>query len=517
MTNVNRLDACASPEEVFISCWEIAKGWKDAVRARVKSASRESRKLVENSLSIDSGPEATRQLLALLAGDPASEHWKEMLFCIMRCIDKLFSSVHPRTRQTLPHMGGNLSLPSWLDMADDRRADSGSYWTWDEEHLRLIPKGPLQRSCRSEFASSTDDLADRFSCLSVVPCKASLEGREVQIEIVHVDASVTHGVKPTATASGSESILFVPVAQEKADLETTLHRLDVKSFVDYNLVSGVSITKRIRTILPQLEKRSLDIAIAPELTVSERDAGQLAGLLAQCDTAPRLFICGSGLTADCDSDQHNLPWNQSHVLNGIGTVLWRQRKVMLATMSPDRAKECAIAQHDDSSTTFFENTATGDCVVVADIDSLGRCVVLICQDLESELADTIVKRYQPDWVFTPVLDVGVDEGRWGHRRAFALSGYSYARFLIVSSLSLARAANKSNDTPCGMAVGPRDGLAGDAGRAVALVNAITEEGGTHFGILTWRDDSHSWKQTTVGSTQTRAGSLTDHPMTAEQP
>jgi hypothetical protein len=75
MTNVNRLNACASPEEVFISCWEIAKGWKDTVRARVKSASRESRKLVENSLSIDSGPEATRQLLALLAGDPASEHW----------------------------------------------------------------------------------------------------------------------------------------------------------------------------------------------------------------------------------------------------------------------------------------------------------------------------------------------------------------------------------------------------------------------------------------------------------
>ncbi|WP_321918021.1 MULTISPECIES: hypothetical protein [unclassified Paraburkholderia] len=265
------------------------------------------------------------------------------------------------------------------------------------------------------------------------------------------------------------------------------------------MAPGVSITERVRTIFPELGKRDIDIAIAPELIVSEQDAGQLAGLLPQYETVPRLFVCGSGLTADCDGAQYNLPWNESHVLNGVGTVLWRQRKVMLATMSPDRAKECAIAQHDDSSTTFFENTATGDCIVVADIASLGRCVVLICQDLESELADTIVRRYQPDWVFTPVLDVGVDEGRWGHRRAFALSGHSFARFLVISSLSLARAANKNNDTPCGMAVGPRDGLDGDGGRAFALVNAITEQGGAQFGTLTWRDDSHPWKQTTVGA------------------
>jgi hypothetical protein len=147
----------------------------------------------------------------------------------------------------------------------------------------------------------------------------------------------------------------------------------------------------------------------------------------------------------------------------------------------------------------MEDSAEGDELVIADVDGFGRCVVLICQDIHlSSAVKELLDFFQPDWVFIPILDAGISAGRWAHQETFAVSGNSNARFMIVSSLALAKLAYPTEARACALAVGPKTAteLDGDKGRVFQEVNVETASV-PGYAKLQWRNGD--WKQTVLSS------------------
>jgi hypothetical protein len=146
----------------------------------------------------------------------------------------------------------------------------------------------------------------------------------------------------------------------------------------------------------------------------------------------------------------------------------------------------------------MEDNASANEIVVADIDGLGRSVILICQDLQTQpLAPEIIRIFQPDWVFTPILDHGADAGRWAHQRIFDLSCLSHARFLVACCTALADKLDIKKTVMCGLAAGPRESTDVDAERAV-LTAAVQSGAKPGFAVIAWR--ANYWLESSLGAT-----------------
>jgi hypothetical protein len=127
---------------------------------------------------------------------------------------------------------------------------------------------------------------------------------------------------------------------------------------------------------------------------------------------------------------------------------------------------------------------------------LGRCVILICQDIEARpLAEDLIRHFQPDWVFMPILDPGITVGRWAHQRTFSLSAVSQARFLVACSTTMVRWPDNCSDEPaCGLAVGPKETTPPDQGRLHTLVSIVAGSS-PGYATVTW--GSGLWEKTTL--------------------
>jgi len=257
--------------------------------------------------------------------------------------------------------------------------------------------------------------------------------------------------------------------------------------VDYSVSAEVGAASRLLSALTQSGVH--DIAIAPELVMPEVEVEKLRDALMNQKVDCRLIIAGSGASI---AQEDNLPWNQSSILNAGGAKLWDQRKVWPAGIDTDRAKRYGLSDgHDGLS---YERTASGTEVIVADIDRMGRCLVLICQDLEATtMAEDLVTQYQPDWIFTPILDPAIDASGWAHQRAFTLSARANTRFVVCTSTAL-----PAKDKPANflLAVGPKSRTDHDNSRRFRLLgNQDNHVPG--WGCFTWEDEL--WRQTTIDS------------------
>jgi hypothetical protein len=200
-------------------------------------------------------------------------------------------------------------------------------------------------------------------------------------------------------------------------------------------------------------------------------------------------LAGTGHTVECEDGQ---AWNEGRVVNGLGAVIWRQRKFWQAGIGKDRAAELNLVFPSDGR-FLLEDNASGDEIVVADVDGFGRCIMLICQDVQSRpLSDELIRQFQPDWVFVPILDIGIDEGRWAHARTFELSALSPARFLVSTSTSLAAKIGRE-DVACGLAVGPKGCTEVDNGRLSKLA-VVDKEKGLSYALIDWQE---SWGKTII--------------------
>ncbi|WP_155929811.1 hypothetical protein [Mesorhizobium sp. L2C067A000] len=351
------------------------------------------------------------------------------------------------------------------------------------------------RGARHPIASSADSLSDRFAALTVVGSALTHEGRRVPVRLKTVSTSVSAGIVPGPTP-GAECVAFIPVGEAEAEIVALERNSADQMWVGFLPSDSTNAADRV---LGALEATGLnvDIAMVPEFMVTETCADELAERLAASSVSPRMVIAGSGPTRDMRDGQ---PWNEARILNACGTELWRQRKIWPAGLDQRRALSFGMSDPGPDG-QILEDTAAGDEVVVIDADGLGRCVVLICQDIQMRsFTDDLIRMYQPDWVFVPILDTGVAEGRWMHTRTFELSALSQSRFLVASSLTLAIKA-KIQDPACALAVGPKEpsGIGQtrqDVPRALAIAKTDPQVS-PGIALIRWR--SGLWLKTVVGS------------------
>ncbi|WPC27645.1 hypothetical protein OE648_23985 [Pseudomonas moraviensis] len=451
-----------TPADLFVELYLEAEQW-DAT-ARTLSIAPDARIIekIQKFVWASAGDLGYQSLKSLLPSSYDTEEGRGCALTIMNCIDRLFGEIHPRSQTALSH--SKEALPSWVEELEDIRTQTGEYTRLGDR--TLVPRGTFCRGHRHIDASFADCLADRFASLALVTAIVQQDGRNIPVRMIVVGATGLQGVSQ-GTNPGRETLAAVPIAETSGEIILTEHNRAGRTLVEYQLAEGLNAATRMHEALK--EAGTHDIAIAPELVMSEVDVGKLCELLNGGGVAGRvdcrMIVAGSGLSVDLRS---GLAWNQTEVLNSRGFRLWRQRKIWPAGINGRRAGQYGLSSPVEG--LRYECTASGDEVVIADVDGLGRCVVLICQDLEARsMSDELVRQYQPDWVFTPILDPGIEHGKWAHQRALQLGATARSRFVVCTSTALPRCEPVSKDADCLLVVGPRDVTEQDGGRRFRLL------------------------------------------------
>lgn len=494
--------AATDPAELFIRFWNLAARWTPADRATLPRPLLLTRHRLEAAAALDDGPSAIGAILAAIEADwPTGDTQHDravgggLVIEAMHAIELAFATLHPRTRLCPASLAAPADPAAWVDRAERRRLRHGSYVQIDD--YRLVPSGPFSRHARGRDAAAANSLQDHFPHLTVAPTSSREGDRVIAIDMKVIGTDAMRGV-PAATSIGRERIRFIPLAEARDDLKFTTFERSEQPVID--IQPTIDMCARLLAALGN--GLDVDIAFAPELTVPgscERELG--AGITTLANLAPRIILAGSGLSeekGDCGR-----PWNEARVFGRGGHLLWRQRKIWPYGMPQGLALKFGLPDPGPAC-TLMEDIAGASTVLIVDLDGFGRCVVLICQDVQARpVVDEIVARYQPDWILTPVLDAGVKIPGWAHTRALELSRTAQARVLVASSITMSLHDSTATTEPTvGLAVGPTDptnGLDGDLApsRAVALVEAITGPS-PRSGLLVWDHIPPVWKQSTIG-------------------
>ncbi|MBK5549317.1 hypothetical protein JFU49_03320 [Pseudomonas sp. TH03] len=446
-----------TPADLFIELYLVAEQWDATSRTLAIEPDSTDREKIRRFVRGGAGDLAYRSLKALLPATYESDENRGYVLAVLQAIDRVFGEVHPRAQTSLST--SREPVPAWLDTLNEARSATGEYAKFDTRSL--IPCGTFSRGHRHVDASFADRLADRYSSLALVSTVVQQDGRNIPVKTVVFGASGLQGVSQGARP-GYETLTAIPIAEVFGELVLTEHLRGERRLVEYELAEGVDAASRMFQALVQAG--SHDIAIAPELVMAETEVGKLRDLLDQNRIDCRLIVAGSGLSVD---QRSGLAWNQTEVLNARGYRLWRQRKIWPAGINGDRAAQYGLESSAEG--LRYELTASGDEVVIADVDGLGRCLVLICQDLEARsMTDDLVRQYQPDWVFTPILDPGIEHGRWAHQRALQLGATARSRFVVCTSTALPNSVASPKQSDCLLVVGPRDVTEQDGGRRFHL-------------------------------------------------
>ncbi|BBP73862.1 hypothetical protein PHLH6_58660 [Pseudomonas sp. Seg1] len=462
-----------SPADLFMENWELARKWSGPDVQNFKTPCAEFKRAVDESILIPSASDSYEALKNLQRGDDPSV-LNGRIMHILAAIDDFFEIVHPRTLNR-SKLFDRIPLSHWMRKVVLDRLDNGAFSS-SPSH-QLVPRGPLLRSPRGDFASSAYSFLDQFAFLTVVRSELLVDERPIRVSTLAKDRSLSQGLGLAPSSSGSEKVAFIPIAQLDEHLDVERSERNGHAYIDFKLSEDIDAAAVIDSVLCDIGYA--DIVMSAELMVDAHAADRLRPLIAAKPGRTRILLAGSGNTLDT---RDGLPWNETRVFNGSGVELWRQRKIWQAGLDTARSEDLGLVP--GSNGRLMEHNHAGDEVVVADLDGFGRCVVLICQDIKSSpLASQLIKLYQPDWVFVPILDWGTGIARWAHVEAFHLSDLSPARFLIASSLSMVEKLKKV-EQPCGLAIGPKDSTEESPGRECATAYAKTSPHG--FGMVEWQ-------------------------------
>lgn len=493
----------ADPGELFLCLWSVAGGWTPADRAILPQPMLTVRHALSAAVTMPTGPAAVVQLLRVIEENwPRGETHSDivegagLILQAMCAIEDVFAPLHPRSRIPPPILGPGSTISGWLDIAERKRHQQGSYA--EIASSRLVPSGPFSRHARGRDASSANSLQDHFAYLTAAPKESHEQDRRIAVDIKVVGTDAMRGV-PASRSIGRERIRFIPLAEEKDDLLFVTH--DQAGHLMLDVQPTIDMATRLLEALQG--SSNIDIAFAPELTVPGAAEGILEqGISQLMGDAPRITLAGSGLTTvkgDCGR-----PWNEARMFARGGALIWRQRKIWPFGMQ--RAKALAHGLPDPGENEcLMEDVAGHSQITVVDLDGFGRCVVLICQDMEARpVVEEVVSRYQPDWILTPILDPGVKVPGWAHQRAVTLSKHSQARIVVGSSLTMSLHGETVHPEPAvGLAVGPADPTASLDGtvspsRALALVSAMAGPS-PRSGLLIWDNSPSGWSRTSINA------------------
>ena len=250
-------------------------------------------------------------------------------------------------------------------------------------------------------------------------------------------ASLPSRYWPTLTGTTTTAVGVAPWAEGPEDLTFATGERHASP----RLISTVPKERELvhceqaEALVRRLFESGVSVAVLPELVVSPQAVAAISDALARLapdDRNLHVVVCGTGLQpSETDSE---LPRNQCVVLNGSGQQLWRQDKLNHYAMDARRLVEYQILP--GATRAHVEDIRTGTRVVVRD-GSLGRMVVLICEDLaQPRPRDAVLGGLLPEWVFCPVLDGELGVGRWGHEYARHCARVAGASTVVATSLVL---------------------------------------------------------------------------------
>lgn len=452
MTYPKSWRGAADPASLFLILWRHLNAVARSTVANFIEAPPAVERRFARVLEDGTGAEVVGRLCDLLdelrpkkEAFPAPREAAGLVVCAMQAIDEALLGVHPRG------VTPRRSLPEWLQSLREKRLESGAFGV--DERYSLIARGPLLRAPRMPDEGGTFRLADQFAALKVIDLEGFVEdGRTLGVSIRVIDESADKGVPTRRDRRGSEMISFVPLAEGSDDLVATVTRDGSTTFLDVR--KGKNFDPAAKLARACADCADSDIIVAPELTIDDRDVVEIAAALsAMPGSRPRLVLAGSGLT-DALEEGSNLPFNEASVLNGSGATLWTHRKVAAYSMEKETADELDLpAAKGDKK--LMERIAWGDEIRIGDVEALGRCLLLICQDVQMTCVTHLLEEFRPDWVLVPILDTGTCCNRWPARRARELAVIGETRFVVVSNLTMS--SWRTIPTPAremGVAIGP---------------------------------------------------------------
>ncbi|UVL79334.1 hypothetical protein LOY24_04125 [Pseudomonas putida] len=482
--------------EMYYRLWKLAVGWS-ASNLSLAYEDSSCVSLFEKILEEDDENIVLSRLLAVVVPRLNTEldnhNQRGLVINLMKAVDKIFYGIHPRRILLSPSHADRKRIPYWLKKYRSLRADSGVFFENDQD--MIILKGPLGKRARLEFAGYGDSLEDKFSNVSVVDKAYEFNRFRVRAKMV-VQGQSPAGGYSVSERRGRENIKVAPLAEESKHLKVDFYKRSNNNFARYSASEDLDVLKLVSELVRS--DSCVDLMVLPEFLVSEADADQIVECFNESGEFPKLLVCGSGATNVTSDGQ---AYNESRVLNDIGAELWRQRKIQPSGLDSETAKDYNFPPPEIGKLLLEDNTSAEE-IVVADIDALGRCVILICQDLEVS-PETLLSAFQPDWVFIPILDTGAHQGRWGHQRAFGESGRSHARFVVVSSTALGRLSKRNPDPVCGLMIGPKNKVAAqdnetldDMGRLIAELR-VEKDATSRSVSIAWDQTDGRWKKTTL--------------------
>jgi len=495
MTHPNDWREAEDPARLFLAVWRYVRGVSATRLAAPETVAPELRGELLAALRVSDGPEAVEAFCDALAG-----RWKDgsnfmakrtrvsAALTALRAIDEVLLGVHPRSVR--PSLSQASKRPNWLDDVEEHRTIKGAYAT--DAALSLIAKGPLMRSPRLPPDQATFSLADQFAALKVVDLSAFREDdRQIEVTLRVIDQSADAGVPHRRDRKASEVVTFAPLAEKGTDLNPQVTQDGATVYLDVLKGTGFDPSSALLEVISA--NPDSDIIVAPELAIDDNDLSKIAGALPTLGgKSARLVITGSGLTEQGPIEDGR-PFNRAAALNRNGRTLWTHRKVSAYAMHEETAKDLEIPDVD-GAVKLMERITWSSAIDVVDLDGLGRCLMLICQDLQMTVVGDLVEAFSPDWVLVPILDSGTSLARWPARRARDLATRSEARYVVVSSLAM----NHWRKTPftgeeMGVAIGPTYLNAAETGEIAAVQAEVTPETAKRrFGSVRWRSAT-GWK------------------------
>ncbi|MFC5389886.1 hypothetical protein U0030_02215 [Brevundimonas bullata] len=484
---------------MFLRLWDQAATWSHVQRDDAVRRPDVIQAHIDDLLAYDNGVEAAQELLEglLHTEDGTLERARGAILDAMQVLDEVYLLIHPRTALLSPSRARRRRLPAWLEDAREQRT-LGQPYAVDDSRI-LAPRGPFTARARTMAHLNGETLEDRFNALTAPPRFVDANGRKIEISQKVIGHDAAQGVPAPRRGDrrpGSESVGVVVVAERADELEMSRPDRPSGPHLDIRARSDLNAADRFFAGVRRLG--DLDVAMAPELTISEEQATRFAEKLTEtADRWPRLSVAGSG--GSRRSDERGRRENVSIMYNALGAELWRHRKVWPYAMT---AGQVAKFRWDPigAEELLGEDLLDGETLTVADLDGLGRVMILICQDFQINSAvGDMIRLYQPDWVLVPVLDSDTEFGRWAHKRAFDLSGLSNARFVVASSLALAEQAGSKAypNIAVGLMVGPMDPTTPSSGSQRAVGTLLCQSHNPMCGKLTWGSDDPAWSQTNL--------------------
>lgn len=370
----------------------------------------------------------------------------ERAFVVMSALDEIAGEIHPGFAKRLP--GRPRPTSGLLSAMKQKRTIDGAYSTTAD--ALVVPKGHLEERKRpDESAASGIDLVHQFTYLTRV--KQPGAGKRVKMVI-------PSPTKFLVDQSRADSVGVAPIAEDRNDLSFEVSKRGNRPYLDAK-PNGVDLHGRIERAVIELIDGGAGLILLPELVSPTDSSARLAASLrARAFAGSALVVAGTGLSAEI-SPGSGRPYNEAVIMTAQGDILGVQKKLHPFNMGAGRMQNCSIVPEPGfDGQSHMEDVTGGDELLILELHGLGRVMLLICEDLEQQTpCGDIALVMRPDWILTPVLDVGQDAGRWTHGRAIEIGRKTWSRVVISNSGILgvrhaetdtSRAAQPNNTAVC---------------------------------------------------------------------